>query len=94
MNTVKRLAIMLVVGGLGLVYGFTYTGGTYEARLGSIELSIKGTQAVSKGKPMNSGQPNSGMCPFFLTGKPQGKTIRIHHEHDSADNGEQHGKLI
>ena len=49
MNAVKILAIVLIVAGcLGLVYGgFTYTQDTHEARLGSMELSIKDTQTVN-----------------------------------------------
>ena len=49
MNAVKIAAIVLILAGvLGLVYGgFTYTKHTHEARLGSIELSIKEKQAVN-----------------------------------------------
>jgi len=49
MNAVKMLAIVLIVAGcLGLVYGgFTYTKETHQAKLGSIELSIKDTETVN-----------------------------------------------
>ena len=49
MNAVKILAIVLIVAGvLGLVYGgFSYTKKTHEAKLGSIELSIKEKQTVN-----------------------------------------------
>ncbi|MGJ0515000.1 MAG: hypothetical protein ACR65O_04515 [Methylomicrobium sp.] len=49
MNTVKVLAIILIIGGiLGLVYGnFTYTKETQEAKLGPLELTIKDTQTVN-----------------------------------------------
>lgn len=49
MNTVKMLAIVLIVaGGLGLAYGsFTYTKDTHEAKLGPLELSVKDTQTVN-----------------------------------------------
>jgi len=48
MNAVKMLAIVLIVaGGLGLAYGsFTYTKETHEAKLGSIELSVKDKETV------------------------------------------------
>lgn len=49
MNTVKVLAIFLIIAGiLGLVYGnFTYTKETQEAKLGPLELTIKDTQTVN-----------------------------------------------
>lgn len=49
MNSIKMLAIVLIVaGGLALAYGgFTYTKDTHQAKLGSIELSVKETQTVN-----------------------------------------------
>ena len=49
MNGIKILAIALIVGGvLGLVYGsFTYTKETHEAKLGSLELSVKDKETVN-----------------------------------------------
>ncbi len=49
MNSVKIAAIVLIVAGaLGLAYGsFSYTKETHEARLGSIELSVKEKQTVN-----------------------------------------------
>ena len=49
MNAVKMLAIVLIVAGsLALVYGgFTYTKETHQAKLGSLELSIKDTETVN-----------------------------------------------
>jgi uncharacterized membrane protein YidH (DUF202 family) len=49
MNAVKLLAIILIVGGtLALVYGgFTYTKETHQAKLGSLELSIRDTETVN-----------------------------------------------
>lgn len=49
MNAVKMLAIALIVAGsLGLVYdSFTYTKETHQAKLGSIELSVKDTETVN-----------------------------------------------
>jgi len=49
MNAVKMLAIALIVAGaLALVYGgFSYTKETHQAKLGSIELSIKDTETVN-----------------------------------------------
>lgn len=49
MNAVKMLAIALIVAGaLALVYGgFSYTRETHQAKLGSIELSIKDTETVN-----------------------------------------------
>ena len=49
MNAVKVLAIVLIAAGiLGLVYGsFSYTKETHQAKLGSVELSIKEKQTVN-----------------------------------------------
>lgn len=49
MNAVKMLAIVLIVAGsLALVYGgITYTKETHQAKLGSLELSIKDTETVN-----------------------------------------------
>lgn len=49
MNSIKMLAIVLVVaGGLALAYGgFTYTKDTHQAKLGPIEMSVKETQTVN-----------------------------------------------
>lgn len=49
MNAIKIAAIVLIVlGVLGLVYGsFSYTKETHEAKLGSIELTVKDKQTVN-----------------------------------------------
>jgi len=49
MNAVKMLALALIVAGaLALVYGgFSYTKETHQAKLGSLELSIKDTETVN-----------------------------------------------
>jgi hypothetical protein len=49
MSTVKIAAVILVVAGLlGLVYGgFNYTKNTQTIKLGSVELSVKESQAVT-----------------------------------------------
>jgi TRAP-type C4-dicarboxylate transport system permease small subunit len=49
MNAIKVLAIALIAAGiLGLVYGgFSYTKQTHEAKLGSLELSVKDTETVN-----------------------------------------------
>jgi uncharacterized membrane protein YidH (DUF202 family) len=49
MNAVRMLAIVLIVAGaLALVYGgFSYTKETHQARLGSLELSIRDTETVN-----------------------------------------------
>ncbi len=49
MSAVKIVGIVLIVAGsLGLVYGqFSYTKDTYEAKLGSLELSVKDKQTVN-----------------------------------------------
>jgi len=49
MNSIKMLAIVLIVaGGLALAYGgFTYTRNTHQAKLGPIELSFKETRTVN-----------------------------------------------
>jgi TRAP-type C4-dicarboxylate transport system permease small subunit len=49
MNAVKIAAIVLIVAGiLGLVYGsFSYTKETHEAKLGSLELSVKDKRTVN-----------------------------------------------
>ena len=49
MNAVKILAIVFIAAGvMGLVYGsFSYTKETHQAKLGSVELSIKEKQTVN-----------------------------------------------
>ena len=49
MNSIKMLAIVLIVaGGLALAYGgFTYTKETHQAKLGPIEFSVKDTETVN-----------------------------------------------
>ena len=49
MNAVKILAIALIAAGtLGLVYGsFSYTKETHEAKIGSLELSVKDKETVN-----------------------------------------------
>ena len=49
MNTIKMLAIILIVAGvLGLTYGgFTYTKDTQQAKLGPISLTVKDTETVN-----------------------------------------------
>lgn len=49
MNSIKMLAVVLIVaGGLALAYGgFTYTKDTHQAKLGPIEMSVKETQTVN-----------------------------------------------
>jgi hypothetical protein len=49
MSGIKILAIALIVGGvLGLVYGsFSYTKETHQAKLGSLEMSIKDKETVN-----------------------------------------------
>lgn len=48
MNAVKIVGIVLIVlGVLGLVYGnFSYTKETHEAKLGSLELSVKDKETI------------------------------------------------
>lgn len=49
MRTVKIVGIVLIVGGiLGLLYGgFSYTSETHDAKIGSLELSIKDKDRVN-----------------------------------------------
>lgn len=49
MNTIKIVAIALVIGGaLGLAYGnFSYTHVTQEAKLGPLELAISEQETVN-----------------------------------------------
>ena len=49
MNAVKIAAIVLILAGiLGLVYGsFSYTKETHQAKLGSLELSVKDKETVN-----------------------------------------------
>jgi TRAP-type C4-dicarboxylate transport system permease small subunit len=49
MNAARIAAIVLIVAGvLGLAYGsFTYTKETHEAKLGSLELSVKDKETVN-----------------------------------------------
>ena len=48
MSAVKIIAIVLILAGIaGLIYGkFTYTKATHEAKIGSIDLSIKEKKTV------------------------------------------------
>ena len=68
MNAVKMLAIVLIVaGGLGLVYGgFTYTKETHQAKLGSIELSVKDTETVNVPVWAGVGAIVAGMILLFV----------------------------
>jgi LPXTG-motif cell wall-anchored protein len=49
MNTVKIVAIVLIVAGtLGLIYGgFSYTKETHDAKLGPLELTVKEKERVN-----------------------------------------------
>ena len=49
MSAIKIAAIVLIVAGiLGLVYGrFSYTKETHEAKIGSLELSMKDKETVN-----------------------------------------------
>ncbi len=49
MGAIKLIAVTLIVAGiLAVAYGgFTYTKRTHEARIGSINLSIKDTETVN-----------------------------------------------
>ena len=49
MNPVRIAAIVLIVAGvLGLAYGkFSYTKETHEAKIGSLELSVKDKETVN-----------------------------------------------
>lgn len=49
MNTIKIVAILLIVGGaLGLAYGsFSYTKDTTAVKLGPIELSVKEKETIN-----------------------------------------------
>lgn len=49
MNALKIVALLLIVAGvLGLVYGgITYTKTTHEAKVGSLELSVKDKETVN-----------------------------------------------
>lgn len=49
MNAARIAAIVLIVAGvLGLAYGsFSYTKETHEAKLGSLELSVKDKETVN-----------------------------------------------
>ena len=49
MSASKIVAILLIVAGLlGVIYGkFSYTKETHDARLGSLELSVKEKQTVN-----------------------------------------------
>jgi len=49
MSMIRIVGIVLIVAGiLGLVYGgFSYTSDTHEAKLGSLELSVKDKETVN-----------------------------------------------
>lgn len=68
MNAVKMLAIVLIVAGsLGLVYGsFTYTKETHQAKLGSMELSVKDTETVNIPVWVSVGAIVAGVALLFV----------------------------
>jgi multidrug transporter EmrE-like cation transporter len=49
MSAIKIAAVVLMVAGIvGLAYGkFSYTRETHEAKIGSLELSVKDTETVN-----------------------------------------------
>lgn len=49
MNTIRMLAIVLILGGVvGLIYGgFTYTKESHDLKVGSLELSFKDKKTVN-----------------------------------------------
>ncbi|MCI0657198.1 MAG: hypothetical protein L0170_09025 [Acidobacteria bacterium] len=71
MNGIRILAIALIVGGvLGLVYrSFTYTKETHEAKLGSLELSVKDKETVNIPVWVGVGAVGAGAALLLFSGK-------------------------
>ena len=71
MNGIKILAIALIVGGvLGLLYGsFSYTKETHQAKIGSLEMSIKDKETVNIPVWAGVGAIVVGGALFFYTSK-------------------------
>ena len=71
MNAGKLLGIALITAGiLGLVYrSFSYTKETHEAKLGPIELSVKGKQTVNVPTWAGVGAIAAGGALLLLGGK-------------------------
>jgi LPXTG-motif cell wall-anchored protein len=71
MSAMKILAIVLIVAGIaGLLYGkFSYTKETHEAKLGSLELSIKDKETVNIPIWAGVGAIVAGGALLFVRGK-------------------------
>ena len=71
MNGIRILAIALIVGGvLGLIYrSFTYTKETHEAKLGSLELSVKDKETVNVPVWVGVGAVGAGAALLLFGGK-------------------------
>ena len=71
MNGIRILAIVLIVGGvLGLAYrSFTYTKETHEAKLGSLELSVKDKETVNIPVWAGVGAVGVGAALLLFSGK-------------------------
>jgi multidrug transporter EmrE-like cation transporter len=71
MNGIRILAIALIVGGvLGLAYrSFTYTKETHEAKLGSLELSVKDKETVNIPVWAGVGAVGVGAALLLFSGK-------------------------
>jgi len=73
MNSVRVAAIVLIIGGvLGLMYGsFSYTQDTHEAKIGSVELSVKDKQTVNVPVWASAGAIGLGGLLFLFGGRRQ-----------------------
>ncbi|MFA6180353.1 MAG: hypothetical protein WC696_12140 [Candidatus Methylopumilus sp.] len=93
MNTFKLVANALIAsGGLGLLYGgIVYSMAMSEARPSHITQPIKDMHAD---RTLEFGQAQSGTCPFVLKAKPQARSIEIHFEPETLNNGAHHAKNI
>ena len=93
MNTFKLLANALIAsGGLGLLYGgIVYSSAMTEARPSHITQPLKDMRAD---RTLELGQAQSGTCPFVVKAKPQARSIEIHFETETFNNGEHHAKNI
>lgn len=71
MSAAKILAVILIIAGtLGLVYrGFSYTKAEHDAKIGSLELSIKNKQVVDIPTWAGVGAIVAGAALLFFGGR-------------------------
>ncbi|MGZ8250788.1 MAG: hypothetical protein ACXW1P_00460 [Methylophilaceae bacterium] len=93
MNALRIMANTLIASGaLGLLYGgFVYSKAMPEAKSSHITRPFDDMRAD---RAFEFGQTPPGVCPFVLKAKPQARTIEIHFEPETFNNGAYHAKNI